>query len=82
MLSTTGTGTGSSQQRFGSGFNQVSGRAKMTSCAALYRTQLPSLSATRDRSTVIGPYSKSVRTRSKFIQLTVVGDINAKAVEA
>ena len=66
------------------------------SCTALYRTQLPvhrkliqwllgpspSLSATRDRSTVTGPDSKSVRTRSKFIQLTVVDDINAKAVEA
>ncbi len=35
----------------------------------------PSLSATRDCSTVTGPDSKSVRTRSKFIQLTVVDDI-------
>ncbi len=65
-------------------------------CTALYRTHLPvhrkliqwllgpspSLSATRDRSTVTGPDSKSARTRSKFIQLTVVDDINAKAVEA
>jgi hypothetical protein len=65
-------------------------------CTALYRTLLPvhrkliqwllgpspSLSATRDCSTVTGPDSKSVRTRSKFIQLTVVDDINAKAVEA
>ncbi len=65
-------------------------------CTALYRTQLPvhlkliqwllgpspSLSATRDHSTVTGLDSKSVRTRSKFIQLTVVDDINAKAVEA
>jgi hypothetical protein len=65
-------------------------------CTALLRTQLPvhrkliqwllgpsrSLSATRDPSTVTGPDSKSVRTRSKFIQLTVVDDINAKAVEA
>ncbi len=43
---------------------------------------IPSLSATRDRPTVTGPDSKSVRMRSKFIQLTVVDDINAKAVEA
>ncbi len=65
-------------------------------CTALYRTQLPDhrkliqwllgpspfLSATRDRPAATGPDSKSVRTRSNLFSLSVVDDINAKAVEA
>ncbi len=42
----------------------------------------PSLSVATDRLTDTGPDTKRVLTRSKFIQLTVVEDINAKAVEA
>ncbi len=77
-------------------FVEVSGHNLDSFFTALYRTQLPvhrkliqwllgtspSLSATRDRPTVTGPDSKSVWTRSEFIQLTVVDDVNAKAVEA